>query len=66
MRCRPGSPRTRGISALCRRFRAWPRGNAWRGCRALVINAEEELFEMNNGCICCTVRGDLIRILGTL
>ena len=33
---------------------------------ALVIDAEEEIFEMNNGCICCTVRGDLIRILGTL
>jgi len=33
---------------------------------ALVIGAEEEIFEMNNGCICCTVRGDLIRILGTL
>ena len=33
---------------------------------ALVIDAEEEVFEMNNGCICCTVRGDLIRILGTL
>ena len=33
---------------------------------ALVINAEEEIFEMNNGCICCTVRGDLIRILGNL
>jgi len=32
----------------------------------LVINADEEIFEMNNGCICCTVRGDLIRILGTL
>lgn len=32
----------------------------------LVINAEEEIFEMNNGCICCTVRGDLIRILGNL
>src|SRR5919109_441744 len=32
----------------------------------LVINADEEGFEMNNGCICCTVRGDLIRILGTL
>ena len=32
----------------------------------LVINADEEVFEMNNGCICCTVRGDLIRILGDL
>src|ERR671935_176313 len=32
----------------------------------LVISAEEEVFEMNNGCICCTVRGDLIRILGNL
>ncbi|MFM7199358.1 MAG: CobW family GTP-binding protein [Myxococcota bacterium] len=34
--------------------------------QALVIGAEEEVFEMNNGCICCTVRGDLIRILGNL
>ena len=33
---------------------------------ALVIGADEEIFEMNNGCICCTVRGDLIRILGNL
>ena len=33
---------------------------------ALVIDSEEEIFEMNNGCICCTVRGDLIRILGAL
>src|SRR3979490_3380053 len=32
----------------------------------LVVNAEEEVFEMNNGCICCTLRGDLIRILGNL
>lgn len=32
----------------------------------LVINADEEVFETNNGCICCTVRGDLIRILGEL
>ena len=32
----------------------------------LVLNAEEEIFEMNNGCICCTVRGDLIRILSGL
>jgi G3E family GTPase len=32
----------------------------------LVIHSDEEIFEMNNGCICCTVRGDLIRILGSL
>ena len=32
----------------------------------LVIQSEEEIFEMNNGCICCSVRGDLIRILGRL
>jgi G3E family GTPase len=32
----------------------------------LVVEADEEIFEMNNGCICCTVRGDLIRILGQL
>ncbi|HYZ56779.1 MAG TPA: GTP-binding protein [Streptosporangiaceae bacterium] len=33
---------------------------------ALVLDSQEEIFEMNNGCICCTVRGDLIRILGAL
>ncbi|KAF4324928.1 CobW family GTP-binding protein [Paenibacillus sp. 1A_MP2] len=32
----------------------------------LVVGADEEIFEMNNGCICCTVRGDLIRILSDL
>ncbi|MFJ8259635.1 CobW family GTP-binding protein [Peribacillus asahii] len=32
----------------------------------LVVNSDEEILEMNNGCICCTVRGDLIRILRTL
>ncbi|MFY8113937.1 MAG: CobW family GTP-binding protein, partial [Rhabdaerophilum sp.] len=32
----------------------------------LVVGADEEVFEMNNGCICCTVRGDLIRIIETL
>jgi len=32
----------------------------------LVVSADEEIFEMNNGCICCTVRGDLIRILDGL
>ncbi|MFN9630164.1 MAG: CobW family GTP-binding protein [Cyanobacteriota bacterium] len=32
----------------------------------LVVHADEDIFEMNNGCICCTVRGDLIRIIGNL
>jgi G3E family GTPase len=34
--------------------------------QGLVVQSDEEIFEMNNGCICCTVRGDLIRILGNL
>ena len=32
----------------------------------IIENSDEQIVEMNNGCICCTVRGDLIRILGTL
>ena len=32
----------------------------------LVVGADEEVFEMNNGCVCCTVRGDLIRIVSGL
>ncbi|MDH4191838.1 MAG: GTP-binding protein [Betaproteobacteria bacterium] len=32
----------------------------------IIEQAEEQIVEMNNGCICCTVRGDLIRILGSL
>ena len=32
----------------------------------LVVGVDEEVFEMNNGCICCTVRGDLIRIVSGL
>jgi G3E family GTPase len=32
----------------------------------LIVDADEEVFEMNNGCVCCTVRGDLIRILNGL
>jgi G3E family GTPase len=29
----------------------------------LIVGADEEVFEMSNGCVCCTVRGDLIRVL---
>ena len=32
----------------------------------LLLSGDEQIIEMNNGCICCTVRGDLIRILGEL
>ena len=32
----------------------------------LVVESDEEIFEMNNGCACCTVRGDLIRIISAL
>ena len=32
----------------------------------LVVDSDEEILEMNNGCICCTVRGDLIRIISKL
>jgi G3E family GTPase len=32
----------------------------------LIIDADEEIFELNNGCVCCSVRGDLIRILSNL
>src|ERR671935_40303 len=31
-----------------------------------ILDPDEEIFEMNNGCICCTVRGDLIRIIAGL
>jgi G3E family GTPase len=33
---------------------------------SLVVSADEEVYELNNGCVCCKVRGDLIRILGSL
>src|SRR5438128_12428366 len=32
----------------------------------LIVGADEEVFEMKNGCICCTVRGELIRIIDVL
>ena len=32
----------------------------------LVVGAEEEVFELNNGCACCKVRGDLLRVIGGL
>jgi len=33
---------------------------------ALVIGAEEEVYELNNGCVCCKLRGDLVRVAGNL
>ena len=32
----------------------------------LIVESDEEIFEMNNGCVCCTVRGDLIGVLAGL
>ncbi|MDD3182333.1 MAG: GTP-binding protein [Alphaproteobacteria bacterium] len=32
----------------------------------LIIEADEEIYEMSNGCVCCTIRGDLIRVIGGL
>lgn len=32
----------------------------------LVVDVDEEIFELNNGCVCCSVRGDLIRIMTAL
>jgi G3E family GTPase len=32
----------------------------------LIVGSDEEVYEMNNGCVCCTVRGDLIRVLSGL
>ena len=33
---------------------------------ALVIGADEELYELNNGCVCCKLRGDLVRVVTSL
>jgi len=32
----------------------------------LIVSSDEEIYEMSNGCVCCTVRGDLIRVIGGL
>jgi G3E family GTPase len=32
----------------------------------LIVGSDEEVYEMNNGCVCCTVRGDLIRVVSGL
>ena len=29
----------------------------------LIVDTDEEIYEMNNGCVCCTVRGDLVRVV---
>ena len=41
-------------------------GDAGIDAEFLVQDADEQIIEMNNGCICCTVRGDMVRILGEL
>lgn len=41
-------------------------GDAGIDAEFLVQDANEQIIEMNNGCICCTVRGDMVRILGEL
>lgn len=41
-------------------------GDAGIDTEFLVQDADEQIIEMNNGCICCTVRGDMVRILGEL
>jgi G3E family GTPase len=41
-------------------------GQAGIDDKLVTAQVDEEIFEMNNGCICCTVRGDLIRIVGAL
>ena len=33
---------------------------------SLVVGAEEEVYELNNGCVCCKLRGDLIRVASNL
>ena len=32
----------------------------------LIVESDEEIYEMNNGCVCCTVRGDLVRVVQSL
>ena len=32
----------------------------------LIVESDEEVYEMNNGCVCCTVRGDLVRVVSNL
>jgi len=62
-----------GKTTLLNRILSEPHGkryavivNEFGEINELVVGADEEVFEMNNGCICCTVRGDLVRILDGL
>ena len=66
-----GSGKTTRLNRLRRGPRPSHRGDRERVRRTgvdgeIIEKSEEQIVEMNNGCICCTVRGDLIRILGTL
>src|SRR5438874_9841570 len=65
-----------GKTTLLNRILSEPHGQKYAVCgtdigeigidNELVVGADEEVFEMNNGCICCTVRGDLVRIIDGL
>src|SRR6266513_4533224 len=56
-----------GKTTLLNRILSEPHGQKYAGIvNELVVGADEEVFEMNNGCICCTVRGDLVRIIDGL
>src|SRR5487761_833178 len=56
-----------GKTTLLNRILSEPHGKKYAGIdNDLVVGADEEVFEMNNGCICCTVRGDLVRIIDGL
>src|ERR1700736_5312044 len=56
-----------GKTTLLNRILSEPHGQKFAVIdNEFVVGADEEVFEMNNGCICCTVRGDLIRIIDGL
>src|SRR6201997_1031165 len=56
-----------GKTTLLNRILSEPHGRKYAVIvNEFVVGADEEVFEMNNGCVCCTVRGDLVRIIDGL